>query len=148
LGLSSGEVPGNPLDLLFSGVVLYSSTIGNSAADHLCVYLPGTEQATPPCGHSEPSESELLGSELLLYGSKVTLPLEFTVDLDAQKLGLLDRGNYLLVEVDQCRRSCVAGTELYCKTPESLQYKKESLPPSTLPPRAQDCCPEAHHIVT
>jgi hypothetical protein len=83
LGLGSGKVPGNPLDLLFSGIVLYSSTIGNSAADHLRVYLPGTEQAIPLYGHSEPSESKLLGSKLLFYGSKVTLLLEFTVDLDA-----------------------------------------------------------------
>jgi hypothetical protein len=37
----------------------------------------------------------------------VTLLLEFTVDPDTQKPGLLDRGNYLLVEVDQCCRSCI-----------------------------------------
>jgi hypothetical protein len=107
LGLSGGEVLGNPLDLLFSRVVLYSSTIGNSTADHLRVYLPGTEQAILLYRYSEPSESKLLGSELLLYGSKVTLLLEFIVDPDTQKLGLLDRGNYLLVEVNQYRRSCV-----------------------------------------
>jgi hypothetical protein len=80
--------------------------------DHLCVYLPGTEQAIPPYRHSKPSESELLGSELLLYGSKVTLPLEFTVDPDTQKPGLLDRGNYLLVKVDWCHRSCIGTGEV------------------------------------
>jgi len=30
----------------------------------------------------------------------------------------------------------------------SLQYKRESLLPSTLPPRAQDFCHKAHHLVT
>jgi hypothetical protein len=42
----------------------------------------------------------------------VTLPLEFTVDPDAQKPGLLDRGNYLLVEVDRRRRSRVGAGEV------------------------------------
>lgn len=64
------------------------------------VYLPGAEQATPRRGSSEPSESELVGSELPLYSSEVTLLLELTVDPDAQKPGLLDGGNYLLVEVN------------------------------------------------
>jgi hypothetical protein len=56
--------------------------------------------------------NKLLGSELLLYGSKVTLPLEFTVNPDTQKPGLLDRGNYLLVEVDQYCRSYMGTGEV------------------------------------
>jgi hypothetical protein len=92
---------------LFSGVVPYPSTVGDSTTDYLCVYLPGTEQATPPHRYSEPSESELLSSKLLLYSSEVALLLEFTVDPDTQKPGLLDRGDYLLVEVNQYRRSRV-----------------------------------------
>jgi hypothetical protein len=112
LGLSSGEVPGNSLDLLFGGVVPYSGTVGDSAADHLRVYLPGTEQAIPPRGRSEPSESELLGSKLPLYGSEVTLPLEFTVNPDTQKPGLLYRGYYLLVEVNRRRGNRVGAGEV------------------------------------
>ena len=112
MGLSSSEVPGNTLDLLFSGVVPYPGTIGDSTADYLCVYLPGAEQAIPPRGHSESSESELLGSKLPLYSSEVTLPLEFTVNPDTQKPGLLDRGNYLLVEVNQYRGSRVGTGEV------------------------------------
>ena len=81
--LSSGEVLGNTLDLLFSGVVLYPGITGDSTINYLCVYLPSTEQAIPLYRYSEPSKSELLGSKLLLYGSKVTLLLEFTVDPDA-----------------------------------------------------------------
>jgi hypothetical protein len=107
LGLSSSKVLGNPLDLLFSRVVLYSGIIGNSTIDHLCVYLSGIEQAIPLYRYSEPSKSELLGSELLLYSSKVTLLLEFIVNLDAQKPGLLDRGNYLLVKVNRHYRSYI-----------------------------------------
>jgi hypothetical protein len=80
--------------------VLYPSTIGDCTTDHLCIYLPGTEQAIPLYRYSESSESELLGSKLLLYSSKVALLLEFTVDLDTQKPGLLDRGNCLLVKVN------------------------------------------------
>jgi hypothetical protein len=85
---------------LFSGIVLYTSAIGNSAIDHLCVYLSGIEQAIPSCGYSEPSKSKLLGSKLLLYSSKVILLLEFIVNPDTQKPGLLDRGNYLLVKIN------------------------------------------------
>jgi hypothetical protein len=85
----------------------HSSTICDCTADYLRVYLPGAEQATPPRGRSEPSESELLGGKLPLYSSEVTLPLEFTVDPDAQKPGLLDRVNYLLVEVNRYRGSRV-----------------------------------------
>jgi hypothetical protein len=80
--------------------MLYPSTIGDCTTDHLCIYLPGTEQAIPLYRYSESSKSELLDSELLLYSSKVALLLEFIVDLDTQKPGLLDRGNYLLVEVN------------------------------------------------
>ena len=61
----------------------HSSSIGHCTTDNLCVYFSGTEQATPLYGRSEPSEGKLLGSELLLYGIKVALLLEFTVDLDA-----------------------------------------------------------------
>jgi hypothetical protein len=82
LRLSSGKVLGDSLDVLFSGVMPHSGTIGNSATDNLCVYLPGAEQATPPRGHGEPSESKLLGSKLPFYSRKVTLLLKFTVDLD------------------------------------------------------------------
>jgi hypothetical protein len=85
---------------LFSGVVLYPGIIGNSTINYLYIYLPGIEQAIPLYRYSDPSKSELLGSKLLLYGREVTLLLEFTVDLDAQKPGLLDKGNYLLVEVN------------------------------------------------
>ena len=138
MGLSSGEVPGNTLDLLFSGVVLYPGAVGDSTADYLCVYLPGTEQATPPRGRSEPSESELLGGKLPFYSSEVTLPLEFTVDPDAQKPGLLDGGNYLLVEVNGCRGSCVGAgkvdkfTLFWSKTPflvfEPIGYRSTRRP--------------------
>jgi hypothetical protein len=82
LRLSSGKVSGDSLDLLFSGVMLYSGTIGNSATDYLCVYLPSAEQATPLRGRGEPSESKLLGSKLPFYSRKVTLLLKFTVDPD------------------------------------------------------------------
>jgi hypothetical protein len=71
LRLSSGEVPGNALDLCGSGVVPHSGT-----THHFCVYLPGAEQAAPPRGRSESSEGKLLGGELPLYGIEVTLPLE------------------------------------------------------------------------
>jgi hypothetical protein len=57
----------------------YSGTIGDCTADYLRVYLPGTEQVTPPHGRGEPSEGELLGGKLSLYSIEVTLPLEFTV---------------------------------------------------------------------
>jgi len=70
--------------------VPHSSSIGHYTTDNLRVYFSGTEQATPPRGHSEPSKGELLGSELLLYSIKVALPLEFTVDPDAKKPGFLD----------------------------------------------------------
>jgi hypothetical protein len=61
--------------------MLYSGTIGYCTADHLCVYFPGMEQATPLYGHGEPSKGELLGGKLPFYSVKVTLLLEFTVDL-------------------------------------------------------------------
>ena len=110
MGLSSSEVPGNPLDLLLGGIVLYSGIIGNSAADYLRIYLFSAEQAILLRGYSESSKSELLGSKLLLYSSKVTLPLEFMINPNAQESGLLDRGNYLLVEVNRyCRSHIGAG---------------------------------------
>jgi hypothetical protein len=43
----------------------------------------------------------------VLYSSKVTLLLEFIVDPDTQKPGLLDKGNYLLVEMNWYYRSYI-----------------------------------------
>jgi hypothetical protein len=83
LGLDSGEVPGNSLGLFLYRVVLHSSTIGYCTTDHLSIYFPGTEQATPLYRHSEPSEGELLGGKLPLYSVKVSLLLEFTVNPNA-----------------------------------------------------------------
>jgi hypothetical protein len=37
----------------------------------------------------------------------VALPLEFTVDLDAKKPGLLDWGDRLLAEANSCRGRCI-----------------------------------------
>ena len=81
--LGSSEITGDPLDLLFGGVVPHSGAIGHCTTDHLRVYLPGPEQATPPRGRGEPSKGELLGGKLLFYSIKVALPFEFTVDPDA-----------------------------------------------------------------
>jgi hypothetical protein len=92
--------------------VLYTSAIGNSTTDYLYVYLSGTEQAIPLYRYSEPSKSKLLGSKLLLYSNKVTLLLEFIVNPDTQKPGLLDRGNYLLVKVNQYYRSYIGTGEI------------------------------------
>jgi hypothetical protein len=70
--------------------VPHSSSIGHYTTDNLCVYFSSTEQAIPLYRHSEPSKSELLGSELLLYSVKVALLLEFTVNPDTKKPGFLD----------------------------------------------------------
>jgi hypothetical protein len=63
--------------------VPHSGTIGYYTTDHLGVYFPGTEQATPLYRHGEPSKGELLGGKLPLYSVEVSLPLEFTVDPNA-----------------------------------------------------------------
>ena len=112
MGLSSSKVPGNILNLLFDRIILYPSTIGDSTTDYLYIYLSSAEQAIPLYRRSESSKSKLLGSKLPLYSNKVTLPLEFTVDLDAQKPGLLDRDNYLLVEVNRYRRSRIGAGKI------------------------------------
>jgi hypothetical protein len=139
---------------LFSGVVPYPSTIGDCTTDHFCIYLPGTEQATPPHRYSESSKSKLLGSELLLYSSEVALPLEFTVDPDTQKPGLLDRGNCLLVEVNWYCRGCVGTGEvdkftlfwskLYplCSSPLAID-----LPGALKVPVSRLCIPAEHEEV-
>ena len=90
MGLDSGEVSGNSLGLFLYRVVLYSSSIGHYTTDNLYIYFSGTEQAIPLHGHSEPSKGELLGSELLFYSIKIALLLEFIINLDTKKLGLLD----------------------------------------------------------
>jgi hypothetical protein len=107
LGLDGSKVTGNSLSLLLGRVVPHSSTISHSTTDDFCVYFSGTEEATPLHGHGEPSEGKLLGSELPFYSVKVALPLEFTVDLDTKKPGLLDWSDRLLAKVNSCRGYCI-----------------------------------------
>jgi hypothetical protein len=66
-----------------SGVVPHSGPISYCTTDHLRVYFPGAEQATPLRGRGEHSEGKVLGGKLPLYGVEVALPLEFTVYPDA-----------------------------------------------------------------
>jgi hypothetical protein len=92
---------------LFSRIILYTSTIDNSTIDYFCIYLSSIEQAIPLYRYSKPNKSKLLDSKLLLYSSKIILLLEFIIDPDTQKLGLLDRSNYLLVKVNWYYRSYI-----------------------------------------
>jgi hypothetical protein len=85
---------------LFSRVVLYPSTISDYIIDYLYIYLSSIEQAILLYRYNKSSKSKLLGSKLLLYSNKIALLLEFIIDLDTQKLGLLDRGNCLLIKVN------------------------------------------------
>jgi hypothetical protein len=62
--------------------VPHSSTISYYTTDHLSVYFPGIEQTIPLYRHGEPSKGELLGDKLPLYSIKVSLLLEFTVNLN------------------------------------------------------------------
>src|SRR3981189_3644767 len=58
--LRGSKVSCNPLGLTLSRGVPDSCTVRECAANHLRVDLPGSEQATTPCGRGEPCKGELL----------------------------------------------------------------------------------------
>jgi hypothetical protein len=88
------------ISLTFSRIILYTNTIDNSIIDYLYIYLSSIEQAILLYRYNKPNKNKLLDSKLLLYSNKIILLLEFIINLNMQKLGLLDRGNYLLVKIN------------------------------------------------